>query len=314
MQILFGVLLLISCSTVWADDNTCYCTKETGEVYREESTNAVTKFILRGGDKFFDTEKTWMFCDASQHDTQFKLWSCNSRKTMKELVGNNAILRKEVEASNLCESTIASQKEEHVQNIGKLQTELRELQTERENIKRKVNKQEKEQEKIEQDIQKLNKLNEIITELQTRNSKKQKKLENEVQQCDNNITNHFIKPKEEILQKINVSLHDLKEQLNSMTQMFEEGIKKSNCSVCSANICYSTPSVKAELDKKYLENSWLNLTAAQREQCPLDDTMLLPMLSYMRRKPFDGAYAHNQYVNMMEKLFALVISFFCFFI
>ncbi|EAN76805.1 hypothetical protein, conserved [Trypanosoma brucei brucei TREU927] len=313
MQILFGVLLLISCVTIWADDNPCYYIKEREDVYREEGVDDARSFVLKGGEKLFGNDKKWMFCDASNDFTSGKVWSCSNDKTFKDLIENHELLRESVEGGNLCDSTVATQIRVHKEKIEKLKDKLRQLGVENENYKKSTGAKQKNPPCIE-DPKTLRDKSQTNATLETANREKRDEIEKVKQQCNHNITHHITNHKKVILKKKKASLHDLKKQLNLTTQMFEEAIKKNNCSVCSAETCYSTPSVKAELDNKYLENSWLNLTAAHREQCLLDDTMLLPMLSYMRRKPFDGAYAYNQNVDMMEKLFALLISFLCFLI
>ncbi|EAN76800.1 hypothetical protein, conserved [Trypanosoma brucei brucei TREU927] len=304
---LFGVLLLMSRLSEWASADSCDYTKWMEEDYTDHMIRL--SLTVRGS---YSHEKNWVFCDLIDYSNVPKLWKCSNEKTLDELVQKHKLLQDEVEGRGLCNKPVITKTKPYEQQVKNLKAEL---QRWKEKIQAKKIIIKKAEEVIcSENSKKATYSTETVATLQTSNKEKIKKIDKSKQQCNDSITQHIINSTTEILRMKNASLYNLKRHLNSMTQMFEEGMKKRSCTVCSAETCYSTPSVKAELDKMYLENSWLNLTAAQREQCLLDDTMLLPMLSYMRRKPFDGAYAYNRNVDMVEKLFALVISFFSFFL
>ncbi|EAN76802.1 hypothetical protein, conserved [Trypanosoma brucei brucei TREU927] len=309
MRILFGLLLLIFCLTVRASDERC-----SDVTWRGDDYSGYGRRFFSNSENFFEVDKTWIFCYSLKHDTEPKLWTCDNDKTLNELVEKNKPLQNEVEKRGLCNITVTSQTGADKQKVTDLQIELNKKEDQVATVLREQDKKKEESGKCHHKLTKLKEMSASIESLQEDIDEQQASITKEKKRCDKNITQYIAGPQETRINAALASLQDLKETLKSLTRNFEEGMKKRSCTACSAETCYSTPSVKAELDKMYLENSWLNLTAAQREQCLLDDTMLLPMLSYMRRKPFDGAYAYNQNVDMMEKLFALLISFLCFLI
>ncbi|RHW70197.1 hypothetical protein DPX39_090041400 [Trypanosoma brucei equiperdum] len=309
MRILFGVLLLISCLSASASDDPCYYTKWMNEGKTDNLKNLSSK----GGEEFFENDKKWIFCDSLNYRIRRNFWNCSNEKTLNELVEDHESLRNEVVKGDLCNQTTTTETEMHVKNVTDLKTELDKKKAETELLKLNHTTKTNASNECKQLLTKLKNSNATVTTLEAYNREKENKIKRKNQQCNSDIK-EITAPLEVQLEKKAAVLNHLKQQVETVTQKLQEEMKENSCSVCSAETCYSTPSVKAELDKKYLENSWLNLTAAQREQCLLDDAMLLPMLSYMRRKPFDGAYAYNQNVDMMEKLFALVISFLCFLI
>ncbi|SCU72511.1 uncharacterized protein TEOVI_000408800 [Trypanosoma equiperdum] len=311
MRTLFGVLLLISRLNEWAGADSCAYTK-----WMEEGKNkSMEALSSKGGEEFFDVDKKWIFCDELERRRRNNsfYWNCSNKETLDRLVEDHESLRNEVVKGDLCNQTVTTETEMQVKDVTDLQTELDKKKTETELLKLNHTTKTNASNECKQLLTKLKNSNATVTTLEAYNREKENKIKRKKQQCNTDIK-EITAPLEVTLKQKAAVLNHLKQQVKTVTQELQEEMNKNSCTVCSANICYNTPDVKAELDKKYLENSWLNLTAAQREQCLLDDTMLLPMLSYMRRKPFDGAYAYNQNVDMMEKIFTLLISFFCLFV